>query len=387
VHCSNSAATDILHSSDHCCHAVEQASVLWTNGEEGWNEEVGINLDKIPAGCWPTRHLEQNNVSLGAKVTFSSTCVRLTQQGISRDTLPCAGFATRYVTRRSTVVRDLTAAPQNFINASTVRDINSLRQDFLASLSELGYVPSNKRDLATLNTNSDNENLLKAILTGAFYPRVAMIRPPDARFEKIQAGSLVKEVSAAGLAFGCCWLPFARLQHEAKEVKFFDEHGRVFIVRTHSGCQASGSLNVIPPQHPASILFSEPNLKLGYLTYFHKAETSKPFLFDATEVCRATSLHTITPLIHSPFPNPSQIPLFALLLFGGTVTVNHFAGGLVVGKNGHTKLKAWARIGVLVNQVRRLLDAKLDEAIESVEMRGGVDVGPDVVKAILTLLA
>lgn len=61
-------------------------------------------------------------------------------------------------------------------------------------MSELGYVPSNKRDLAALNTNSDNENLLKAILTGAFYPRVAMIRPPDARFEKIQAGSLVKEV-------------------------------------------------------------------------------------------------------------------------------------------------------------------------------------------------
>lgn len=82
---------------------------------------------------------------------------------------------------------------QNFINPSTIRDINSLRQDFLASLNELGYVP-NKRDLSSLNANSDNENLLKAILTGAFYPRVAMIRPPDARFEKIQAGALVKEV-------------------------------------------------------------------------------------------------------------------------------------------------------------------------------------------------
>jgi ATP-dependent RNA helicase DHX57 len=118
-----------------------------------------------------------------------------------------------------------------------------------------------------------------------------------------------------------------------------------------------------PAQHPASILFSEPNLKLGYVTYFHKAETSKPFLFDATE-----------------------IPLFALLLFGGSVTVNHFAGGLMVGKNGTIRMKAWARIGVLVNQVRRLLDAKLGEAIEGVERRGGVDVGVDVVRAVLTLL-
>jgi ATP-dependent RNA helicase DHX57 len=80
-----------------------------------------------------------------------------------------------------------------------------------------------------------------------------------------------------------------------------------------------------------------------------------------------------------------QIPLFALLLFGGAVTVNHFAGGLMVGKDGTIRLKAWARI-VLVNQVRRLLDAKLDEGIEAVEARGGVDVGPDVIKAVLTLL-
>lgn len=81
-----------------------------------------------------------------------------------------------------------------------------------------------------------------------------------------------------------------------------------------------------------------------------------------------------------------QIPLFALLLFGGAVTVNHFAGGLMVGKDDTIRLKAWARIGVLVNQVRRLLDAKLDEGIEAVEARGGVDVGPDVIKAVLTLL-
>lgn len=48
--------------------------------------------------------------------------------------------------------------------------------------------------MSALNANSDNENLLKAILTGAFYPRIARIQPPGARFEKIQAGALVKEV-------------------------------------------------------------------------------------------------------------------------------------------------------------------------------------------------
>lgn len=45
----------------------------------------------------------------------------------------------------------------------------------------------------------------------------------------------------------------------------FDQSGRVFI-------------------HPSSILFSESGFKSGYLAYFQKAETSKVFLRDATEV-------------------------------------------------------------------------------------------------------
>lgn len=45
--------------------------------------------------------------------------------------------------------------------------------------------------------------------------------------------------------------------------------------------------------------------------------------------------------------------MYALLLFGGPVSVNHIAGGLTVGsKNAYVKLKAWPRIGVLVNQLR-----------------------------------
>lgn len=45
--------------------------------------------------------------------------------------------------------------------------------------------------------------------------------------------------------------------------------------------------------------------------------------------------------------------MYALLLFGGPVSVNHVGGGLVVG-NGDTtvRLRAWPRIGTLVNQLR-----------------------------------
>ncbi|KAF8327403.1 uncharacterized protein EI90DRAFT_3067621 [Cantharellus anzutake] len=65
--------------------------------------------------------------------------------------------------------------------------------------------------------------------------------------------------------------------------------------------------------------------------------TTKTFLRDATEVN------------------------FSLL--GGQVTIYHTKGGITVGKQGWIKMRAWSRIGVLVNQLRLLLDAQLQESI------------------------
>ena len=49
----------------------------------------------------------------------------------------------------------------------------------------------------------------------------------------------------------------------------------------------------------------------------------------------------------------AKVPLYALLLFGGKVSTNRVAGGITIGsKDNWIKLKAWSRIGVLVNQLR-----------------------------------
>lgn len=50
-----------------------------------------------------------------------------------------------------------------------------------------------------------------------------------------------------------------------------------------------------------------------------------------------------------------QVPLFAILLFGGPISINHVAGALSVGAPGgsvRVRMKAWPRIGVLVNELR-----------------------------------
>ncbi|KAG1766414.1 P-loop containing nucleoside triphosphate hydrolase protein [Suillus occidentalis] len=189
---------------------------------------------------------------------------------------------------------------ENFISTATVREITSLRRDFLSSLSDLGFIPrSAGASSEELNTNSANTNIVKAIVLGGLWPRVAQVHLPRSaiKFDKVQAGTVQRE-------------------NTAKEYKIHDLTGvRVFL-------------------HPSSVLFGESTWKSPFL--------AKVFIRGAT-----------------------QVPMYALLLFGGPVSVNHIGGGLTVGKGGSiVKLKAWPRIGILVNQLRRLLDAQLQQCIE-----------------------
>jgi hypothetical protein len=132
-----------------------------------------------------------------------------------------------------------------------VREITTLRHDFLSSLSELGFVSlSDTPTSPYLNTNSNNTNLLKAIILGGLWPRVARVHIPQSaiKFDKIQAGTV-------------------RRENTARDFKLLDlrENARVFL-------------------HPASVLFGTSAWKSPFLVYFHKHMTSKVFLRDATEV-------------------------------------------------------------------------------------------------------
>ncbi|BEJ12269.1 hypothetical protein CspHIS471_0207290 [Cutaneotrichosporon sp. HIS471] len=211
----------------------------------------------------------------------------------------------------------------NFISPSALRDITSLRSDFSAALTQIGFLERGAAALAAASSQAHDTNLVKAVLVGGLYPRVARIALPEAQFERLSHGTLQKD-------------------HEAKQVRFFDTQGRVFL-------------------HPSSIMFAESGWKRGYVAYFSKAETSKVFLRDATDV-----------------------PLYALLLFGGAITLNHYVGGIMLG-NGAVKLRAGTRIGVLCAQLRRLLDAQLAELVES--PHGAADVHGDVTGAMAALLA
>jgi len=88
---------------------------------------------------------------------------------------------------------------QHFISATTLRDITTLRQDFLSALSQLGFLGTAK-EVKAFSINGNNDNLVKAILVGGLYPRIARIALPAAQFERVQQGTIQKDVRV----FFCC---------------------------------------------------------------------------------------------------------------------------------------------------------------------------------------
>jgi len=241
---------------------------------------------------------------------------------------------------------------ENFISASTIRDITSLRNDLFTALTSINLIPPHSSFTPTspsLNKNHTNTNLVKAVILGGLWPRVARVSLPKSaiKFDKVQAGTVQRE-------------------NTAKEFKFFD------ISSSESGGGGGGGAGGGRDRgrdervflHPASVLFGASVWKSPFVVYFQKQATTKIFLRDATEV-----------------------PIYALLLFGGPVSVNHIGGGLTVGtRDAYVKLKAWPRIGILVNQLRRLLDVQFARAVEegtSLALKGDNPV-LDAMLALLT---
>ncbi|KAH8094722.1 P-loop containing nucleoside triphosphate hydrolase protein [Cristinia sonorae] len=283
-------------------------------------------MDKREEASRARERFTDGNSDLLTDVAAYNECLRRNSEGASQSAIR-------------------TFCEENFISASTLRDITSLRNDLFSALSSINLVPVGSTSTSPLlNANSTNTNLVKACILGGLWPRVARVSLPRSaiKFDKVQAGTIQRE-------------------NVAKDYKFFDvKNAASSGSGGEKGVNANASDRVF--LHPASVLFGATTWKSPFVTYFHKQMTSKVFLRDATEV-----------------------PMYALLLFGGPVSVNHIAGGLTVGtKDAFVKLRAWPRIGILVNQLRRLLDAQLAKSVEEgTSLAAGNN---PVVNAMLALL-
>ncbi|KAF9978007.1 hypothetical protein BGZ73_004132 [Actinomortierella ambigua] len=207
---------------------------------------------------------------------------------------------------------------ENFLSTNTLYEIQNLKSQYLEVLEDIGFTTQTSRSKSRRrsercsaeedNVNSDNMTLVKAVILSGLYPNVIKVKMPDAKFDKMIGGTVERETVV-------------------KEIRMFtQDDGRVFL-------------------HPSSILFQTNQFPVPFLVYFSKLETTKVFIHDAT-----------------------MLSMYGLLLFGGQVKVDHLGRGLEVGKNGFIRLRAFARIGVLVNQLKKLLDALLQAKIANPDL-------------------
>ena len=149
---------------------------------------------------------------------------------------------------------------QNYISATTIRDISVLRNDLLSALTSAGLVQVGQRASATeLNAHAGEPALLKALLLAALYPSVAHIAlPPNAvKYSRVASGTVAKDAGA----------------HEWRAKDMWGK--RVWV-------------------HPASMLFTETRWRSGIVVSFERVETdnknnnkngnNKVYLRDVTEV-------------------------------------------------------------------------------------------------------
>lgn len=162
---------------------------------------------------------------------------------------------------------------QNYISATTIRDVSALRNDLLSGLTSAGLVQAGQRASAPeLNAHAREPALLKALLLAALYPRVARIALPRhaVKFARVAGGAVARDAGA----------------HEWRAT---DMRGaRVWV-------------------HPASVQFAETRWRSGIVVSFERVETAtKVFLRDVTEV--RSTVYLSPPCIYLSCPPPPPCP-------------------------------------------------------------------------------
>ncbi|CAN6485774.1 unnamed protein product [Victoria cruziana] len=233
-------------------------------------------------------------------------------------------------------------AAQNFCKASvlsssvmyTVRD---MRIQFASLLAEIGFINLPRTDgkvkkkldiwlndsSQPFNLYSRHSSVVKSILCAGLYPNIAATE---------EGMTAVPCVANRKTSFS---------SSAKDQLQWYDGEREVYI-------------------HPSSINANAKGFQFPFLVFLEKVETSKVFLRDTSVV--------------SPY---------SIMLFGGSVCIQHQAGSVTV--DGWLKFSATAQIGVLLKELRFTLDSVLKELIHKPERAGSI-VENDVVKSIVHLL-
>lgn len=252
----------------------------------------------------------------------------------------------------------------NLLSYNKLREIMSSRAQYYSILKDVGFLPMNhdKQYYPYLNRNQDNLDILKAILTGAFYPHVARVQLPDAKYSATSVGAIEKDPEAKAIKFWIrneVYIDNLQKTHQSSS-KEDAEHDKPILPATRAFI------------HPSSVLFSSSTIN---------AEESRALVDEEPPIFKQNS-KTIS-ILKSPFIafNSSQVTnklylrevtptsTLSLLLLGGQlnydVSEDEHSPGIVL--DSWLPIRTWCKNGVLIKELRSLLDQAIKEKLENPE--------------------
>ncbi|KAH3899979.1 related to Putative ATP-dependent RNA helicase YLR419W [Saccharomycodes ludwigii] len=241
----------------------------------------------------------------------------------------------------------------NFLSYNKLNEINSARAQFYSILEDIGFLPLKYKPYAEtyLNRNGQNIEMIKCVLTGAFYPHVSRVQFPDPKYMNTSSGAIEKDPDARQIRY---WIRNEQYMENVYQQKIVNENAlpstRAFI-------------------HPSSVFFSTNNSNAAaedaeeQTNDVSKIDTKTVkklkasfLLYNTSQTTTKLYLRTITP--------SSEL---AVLLFGGPIDYNidteARSRGIVV--DSWLPIRTWCKNGVLIKELRILLDQAIKIKLEN----------------------
>ncbi|CCD27154.1 RNA helicase NDAI_0J02620 [Naumovozyma dairenensis CBS 421] len=251
----------------------------------------------------------------------------------------------------------------HFLSYNKVSEILSSITQYTSILKDVGFLPWNYKvgSSSNLNRNENNISILTSILTGAFYPNVARVQLPEAKYLATSSGAIEKDPEARSIKY---WIRSEEYQDKLNEMSESQEKEKL---------EVSSEMLPLPATrtfiHPSSVMFNSNTVN----------SEDVQFLTDSAEP--ALKKYSKNPILRTPFIvfNSSHMTTklylrditptstLSLLLFGGPITYDVdgeiHSPGIVV--DNWLPIRTWCKNGVLIKELRTLLDNAIKAILEN----------------------
>ncbi|KAJ2656320.1 helicase [Coemansia sp. RSA 1200] len=235
------------------------------------------------------------------------------------------------------------------VSSAAIREVKRSIKTLHQCIEQTGLVSAKRNQMQRPNrsvfSGLDDIMVLKAIILAALSPNIARVRLPPQKYQEMISGTVGVAHQARELAFYAPADPFAHVSSGTASAGVWATHDkrtdqRLFI-------------------HPQSTMFAEPKYPVPFITYLSLSSVeSAPTRAGIGSSSSSSKVYV----------RDVTVPgIYALLLLGPPLTVDHDNKVVSIGGSGALAVRAWPRIAVLVNRLRKLMDELLRRKLDDPE--------------------